>query len=183
MRRKIRLSNQEISYTLRKSARARHLRITVGQRSGVVVTMPERASMSAAEKFLRQKAIWILRSLEYFKKYPAPSYIYGKYADSKSKAHEFAMQKIWQLNKAYRCPIGKVSIKNQKTIWGSCSRKGNINLNYKILFLPSRMAEYIMVHELCHIKEPNHSVRFWDLVAQTFPDHREIRKQLRKQGL
>jgi len=100
--------------------------------------------------------------------------------DYKTKAYEFAVQKIRQFNELYGYQIGKVTIKNQKTMWGSCSKKGNINLNYKILFLPERMAEYIVVHELCHIQEQNHSAKFWDLVTKTFPDHKALRKQFRK---
>ena len=180
MRKSIQLHNQEVSYTLRKSERARRLRITVNQGSGVVVTLPQRTSMFTAEKFLLQKAVWILRSIEYFKRSTPTLCTYGRYDDNKNKAYEFAVQKIKQFNEVYGYRIRRVSIKNQKAIWGSCSGKGNINLNYKILFLPERMAEYIVVHELCHVKELNHSAKFWDLVAKTFPDHRAIRKQLRK---
>jgi len=182
MQKSIQLRDQEVSYTIRKSERAKRLRITIGQDSGVVVTVPRRASLLAAEEFLLKKAKWILRSIEYVRKSIPLHNTYGRYEDNKNKAYEFAVQKIEQFNEAYGYTIKRVSIKNQKTIWGSCSRKGNINLNYKIVFLPERMAEYIVVHELCHIKEHNHSVRFWDLVAQTFPDHKAIRKQLRKEG-
>jgi len=180
MRKSIQLRDQEISYTLRKSEWARRLRITVDQKSGVVVTLPRQGSMLAAEKFLLQKALWILRSIDYFKNKPSPSHTYGRYEKNKNKAYKFAVQKIKQFNEVYGYRIGRVNIKNQKTLWGSCSRKGSINLNYKILFLPERMAEYIVVHELCHLKEQNHSVRFWDLIAETFPDHKTIRRQLRK---
>ena len=182
MQKSIQLRDQEILYTLRKSERAKRLRITIGQDSGVVVTLPRKASLFAAEEFLLKKAIWILRSIEYFKKSIPLQNTYGRYEDNKNKAYEFAVQKIKQFNESYGYELGRIRIKSQKTIWGSCSRKGNINLNYKIIFLPEHMAEYIVVHELCHIKEHNHSQRFWDLVAQTFPDHKAIRKQLRKRG-
>jgi len=183
MKKTIQLRNQEVFYTLKKSDRAQRLCITIDQGSGVVVTLPQRTSMSAVEKFLTQKAAWILRSLEYFKhseRNIPQQYIYGSYVKNKDRAYEFAIQKIQQFNKVYGYRIKNVRIKNQKTIWGSCSRKGNINFNYKILFLPEHMAEYIVVHELCHIQEQNHSVVFWDLVAKFFPDHREIRRKLRK---
>lgn len=183
MQKSIQLHNQEISYTLRKSARARRLRITVGQRSGVVVTLPQRASLVAAEEFLLQKAIWILQSIEYIKKNIPLQHTYGRYEDNKNKAYEFAVQKIEQFNKVYEFPVRKINIKNQRTMWGSCSKKGNLNFNYKILFLPERVAEYIVVHELCHLKELNHSRKFWDLVARTFPDHQKIRKELHSREL
>jgi len=60
---------------------------------------------------------------------------------------------------------------------------GNLNFNYKIVDLPKRMADYIIVHELCHLKQMNHSPKFWKLVAQTIPDYREIKKGLIKNGL
>ena len=183
MQKSIQLHNQEISYTLRKSERAKRLRITVGQDSKVVVTLPQEASLVAAEEFLLKKAIWILQSIEYVKKNIPLQYTYGRYEDNKNKAYEFAVQKIKQYNEVYGYYIGRVSIKNQKTIWGSCSRKGNLNFNYKILFLPERIAEYIVVHELCHLKELNHSREFWGLVARIFPDHQEIRKELHSREL
>ncbi len=74
---------------------------------------------------------------------------------------------------------GGVSIKGQQTRWGSCSAKGRINLNYKLLFLPRAWVRYVLVHELCHTVELNHSARFWDLVQQFEPGAREISAALR----
>jgi predicted metal-dependent hydrolase len=73
----------------------------------------------------------------------------------------------------------RIAIKNQKTRWGSCSKSGNLNFNFKIALLPDRAAEYVVVHELCHLAQMNHSKKFWDLVAQTIPEHRKIRQQLK----
>ena len=75
--------------------------------------------------------------------------------------------------------VGKVAIRNQKSRWGSCSKKGNLNFNYKLVFLPPEIRDYVIVHEVCHIKEFNHAREFWDLVAETVPDYRELRKRLR----
>ncbi|MDG4553854.1 MAG: SprT family zinc-dependent metalloprotease [Candidatus Competibacter sp.] len=74
---------------------------------------------------------------------------------------------------------GGVSIKGQQTRWGSCSARGGINLNYKLLFLPHEWVRYVLVHELCHTVELNHSSRFWDLVRQFEPGAREISAALR----
>ncbi|MFA5730367.1 MAG: M48 family metallopeptidase [Candidatus Paceibacterota bacterium] len=62
-------------------------------------------------------------------------------------------------------------------------RKGNLNFNYKIALLPERLADYIIVHELCHLKEVNHSQKFWNLVAKMMPDYLEIRNELKKSGI
>jgi len=96
MQKSIQLRGQEILYTLRKSVRAKRLRVTIGQGSGVVVTLPREASLFAAEEFLLKKAIWILRSIEYFKKSIPSQNTYGRYEDNKNKAYEFAVQKIEQ---------------------------------------------------------------------------------------
>jgi len=84
------------------------------------------------------------------------------------------------LNRFYGFKIGSVAIRNQKTRWGSCSGKGNLNFNYKVMFLPKEFADYIIVHEICHIKEMNHSIDFWNLVGISIPDYRRIRRELKK---
>ena len=78
--------------------------------------------------------------------------------------------------------VGKIAIRNQRSRWGSCSKKGNLNFNYKIVFLSPEQQDYIIVHEICHIKEFNHAKSFWDLVAETIPDWKKIRGELRKVG-
>ncbi|PIP23438.1 MAG: hypothetical protein COX90_01110 [Candidatus Nealsonbacteria bacterium CG_4_10_14_0_2_um_filter_38_17] len=70
-------------------------------------------------------------------------------------------------------------MKNQKTRWGSCFKKGNPNFNYKIALLSQRLADYIVVHELCHLGELNHSQKSWNLVAKAVPDYPEIRDELK----
>ncbi len=76
----------------------------------------------------------------------------------------------------------RVSIRNQKTRWGSCSRKGNLNFSYKLALLPPHLADYIIVHELCHLGQLNHSPAFWALVALTVPDFVRHRQELRQAG-
>ncbi|MGI5841594.1 MAG: M48 family metallopeptidase, partial [Patescibacteria group bacterium] len=90
---------------------------------------------------------------------------------------------IKHFNKNYGFKFGKITIKAQKTKWGSCSKKGNLNFNFKIMVLPKDIRDYIIVHELCHIKEQNHSNKFWNLVAMTIPDYLSIKKQLIVVGL
>lgn len=79
------------------------------------------------------------------------------------------------------CPR-KVTIREQKTRWGSCSSKGNINLNWRLIMAPMEAIDYVIVHELCHMKEMNHSQNFWNLVESILPDFDESRKWLKANG-
>lgn len=83
-------------------------------------------------------------------------------------------------NQFYNFSYNKVFIKNQKTRWGSCSSKGNLNFSYRIIFLSPEAQDYLIVHELCHLKEFNHSQKFWDLVAKQVPNWQEIHQKLRR---
>jgi len=103
----------------------------------------------------------------------------NNYFKHKEAALGLAVDRANRYAGIYRCRFNKITIKNQKTRWGSCSKKGNLNFNYRILFLPEETRDYIVVHEICHLKELNHSRKFWALVAQVFPNHKEIRRGLR----
>lgn len=103
----------------------------------------------------------------------------GEYRKFKEQSRGFIKQKIIELNQFYNFSFNRVCIKNHKSRWGSCSKKGNLNFNYKIIHLPLELAEYIVVHELCHLKELNHSSRFWALVAHAVPDYKARRKKLK----
>lgn len=76
-----------------------------------------------------------------------------------------------------------VRIKEQKTRWGSCSRKGNLNFNWKIVMAPPKVMDYVIIHELCHIKHMDHSKQFWGLVQQYMPEYKEARSWLRENGI
>lgn len=76
--------------------------------------------------------------------------------------------------------IGKIAIRDQRSRWGSCSKRGNLNFNYRLAFLPAELQDYIVVHEICHIKEFNHGPDFWSLVRETVPGFNELRHKLRK---
>ena len=103
--------------------------------------------------------------------------LYEKY---KEEARELVLGRLEYFNRFYGLLWNRVSIRNQKTRWGSCSKKKNLNFHYKLALVPAPLADYVVVHELCHLKEFNHSGRFWDLVAETIPDHQRRRKELQK---
>lgn len=79
----------------------------------------------------------------------------------------------------YGLSHGAIAIRAPKRQWGSCSSRGNLCFNYKIAALPAHLADYIVAHEICHLREMNHSPRFWALVAHTHPAYTELRRELR----
>ncbi|OGH84174.1 MAG: hypothetical protein A2261_01050 [Candidatus Magasanikbacteria bacterium RIFOXYA2_FULL_44_8] len=103
-----------------------------------------------------------------------------KYLQYREQARALVYALVAQVNQHYHFPIGRITIRNNRSRWGSCSKKHNLNFNYKLVFLPEHLAEYIVVHELCHIGQFNHSQKFWDLVGEYASDYvgriRELKK-------
>lgn len=120
------------------------------------------------------------RKIKYKKRKTKKNLDYLKY---KNQTATLVKNRLEYFNLIYNFKYNRIVIRNQKTRWGSCSKKGNLNFNYKIILLSPKQADYIIVHELCHLKEFNHSGKFWDLVAQAVPDYKEIRSSLRTNGL
>ncbi|MFA6190292.1 MAG: M48 family metallopeptidase [Candidatus Staskawiczbacteria bacterium] len=98
----------------------------------------------------------------------------------REQARRFATERINYFNKFYGFKVNRIAIKNTSTRWGSCSSRGNLNFNYKIIYLRPALADYLIVHELCHLGELNHSKRFWALVSKTIPDYIIINKELKR---
>ena len=186
MKRRIRLHEKKVEYTLRVSKRARRMRLAIYCDGAFVVTIPREMNQSLVEKFIIQKSQWIVDKMEYFKS--VSSFVFktnskNDFAEHRGDALSLAINRISYFNEAYKFTFNKINIKNQKTRWGSCSKKGNLNFNYKIALLPSRLSDYIIIHELCHLGEFNHSRKFWNLVAKAIPDYLDIRKELKQGGI
>lgn len=197
MQKTIQLGTETIEYALKISARAKIVRVTVSLGGEVVLTMPERLwgrfGESFAEQMLQSRAEWILAKIEHFKalqdKVVSGQVVVKKlskkderarYFEHKEAARKLAHERVEYFNTFYKFRVGRISIKNTKTRWGSCSRKGNLNFNYKIALLPPKHADYIVVHELCHLGQFNHSKKFWALVEKTIPDYLHIHNELKK---
>ncbi|MCX6703519.1 MAG: M48 family metallopeptidase [Candidatus Zambryskibacteria bacterium] len=192
MLKEIKLQERKIEYLLKISKRASQLRLTVQTNGGVIVTAPELLSLGFIERAVGSRAKWILEKIEYFKKIgtfgknliPRPRVTkkqkHAHYLEHKEVARKLVGERLEYFNTFYKFNIGRISIKNTKSRWGSCSRKGNLNFNYKIALLTPRQADYIIVHELCHLGQFNHSKKFWDLVAQSIPEYKKIHTELRK---
>ena len=147
---------------------------------------------SRADKFVDEKREWIEKTVDKMmrkserakKRVPRmelPRLRRGtkNYKEAQEQARKLVEERLNYFARAYPSSYSRVFIRNQKTLWGSCSRAGNLNFNYKIIHLAPELVDYIIVHELCHLREMNHSKKFWDLVGKEIPDHVMRRKQLR----
>lgn len=97
----------------------------------------------------------------------------------KEEARAIINARVAHYNRYYNHPVRRIFIKNSKSRWGSCSSAGNLNFNYKLLFLPPEVLDYVVVHELCHLRHFNHGPEFWALVAEALPNHKDLRRLLR----
>ena len=184
MQKKIVLGNQRICYALRKSRQVRNIRLSIRRDGNLMVSVPRGVRQSFVERILREKASWILEKIAESQNNARERLsrdqtiaIYKQYRDH---ALALAENRIRELNARYQFEFNRITIRNQTSRWGSCSKKKNISFNYRIALLRPDLADYIIVHELCHLEELNHSPKFWTLVSRTFPNHREVRKELRK---
>lgn len=183
MMQSLRLAGRTVDYTLRISRRAKRLRLAVYQGGQFIVTAPARLSLGFIERFIVQKSAWVLEKIDRQTLLPPPVRHKSSRADFlkyKAVARKIAKDRMQYFNTFYNFSWKRVSIKNQRTRWGSCSKQGNINFNYKIALLPPPQADYVVVHEMCHLAEMNHSKKFWQLVARTVPNYMQLRKELKK---
>jgi predicted metal-dependent hydrolase len=101
------------------------------------------------------------------------------YLAHKEAARATILARLAHYNAHYGHTVRRVFIKNSKSRWGSCSSRGNLNFNYKLIFLPPKVLDYVVVHELCHLRHFNHGPEFWALVAEACPEHKRLRQALR----
>lgn len=102
------------------------------------------------------------------------------YQQHKEYARAVILEHLERYNEQYQLPYKRVAIRNQRRCWGSCSALGNLNFSYKVALLPPCLRDYIIVHELCHLRELNHSARFWAAVAEALPDYQARAQHLRQ---
>ncbi len=181
----IKLRNKIINYTLKLSLRAKRLRLAVYPDGSLVVTKPRLLSIEIVEKFLHEKENWLISRITSFKNTkidPLNLLTRRDYLNNREKAREIITARAKFFSEIYNFKYKQINIRDQKTRWGSCSRSGNLNFNFRLLYLSSESRDYVVVHELCHLKEFNHSRAFWGLVAREVPNFRELRAKLKKGG-
>jgi len=167
---------------IRKHKRAKQFRLSIEAGGNVFLTLPFFVSFKRGQEFLESKAEWIMEKTKKSLLSPKSFLREGsrdEYELYKEKARELILDRIRFFQTVYPFPYERISIRHTETRWGSCSEKKNLNYSYRLFFLPERLRDYVIVHELCHLKEMNHSKRFWALVAQAMPRFRELRKELK----
>jgi predicted metal-dependent hydrolase len=173
----------DFEYDIKRSRTARNLRISVFRDGRVLVSKPRWMLDLVARKFVASRREWIMERQREFAKDPKIKLCSGtvaEYRKSKEAALELSKRKCAAFAAMLGLNFNSITVRRQKTRWGSCSKKGNLNFNYKIVFLPEDLQDYLVIHELCHLKEFNHGKKFWDLVATLVPDFKKRRLMLKK---
>lgn len=184
MKKIIRTPERTISYTVKKSMRAKHVRISVNCDGAVLVTRPACVPFERIEEIVVRKLGWIVGKIDFFKNLTTTRRrSVAEYRKQRKSALDLVQARIAYFNQQYGFTIGRISIRNQRTRWGSCSKRGNLNFNHRIVGLVPELVDYIVVHELCHLVELNHSKQFWKLVEQTMPRYNELRRELKQNSL
>ena len=169
-----------MTYTLIRSRR-KTVAIQITPEGEVLLRVPNRMPKKEAEAFLESKRSWIEGHLA---KLPQPQEKLTA-EEVKALARQAAVDlqpRVERLAKRMGLTYGRITIRSQRTRWGSCSAKGNLNFNCLLALCPEEVREYVVIHELCHRMEMNHSPRFWALVAKYCPDYARCRKWLKDNG-
>jgi predicted metal-dependent hydrolase len=170
---------------LAHSRRARRIVISVRTGRGVRVAVPRRTSFKSALEFVRTKKTWIIKHVARVKEYEKRKRAFDEVFQSidKIEARKKITTRLAQLAKQYGFTYKKVSIRNQRTRWGSCSAKGNISLNIKLVALPPELFDYVILHELVHTRVHNHSRKFWEELDKYVSNGKAKAKSLIEYGL
>ena len=164
---------------IERSSRAKNLSLTVRPFKGVRVAVPPRVSFAHAEMFARSKAGWIKKHLDKMERLEHEAQVIKKnHPIDRVEARKYLVARLNQLSEKYGFTYNKVFVKNQKTRWGSCSGKNNINLNMNLVRLPQELIDYTLLHELVHTRVKNHSQRFWDQLDKLLGDAKRLDKKL-----
>ena len=163
--------------------------IQVNSDLSVTVRAPYSASEKDIEEILKKKEAWISRHIEKIKKTkerfeaePTEKLTREKVIALAEEALKVIPERVEYFAKVIGVTYGKITVRNQKTRWGSCSSKGNLNFNCLLMLAPPEVLDYVVVHELCHRKQMNHSKAFWLEVEKVLPNYKEVRKWLKEQG-
>jgi predicted metal-dependent hydrolase len=164
---------------LERSRRAKHINLSVSPFKGVRVAVPYGVSFARAEEVAQSKAGWLKRHMDRMvlvekevTELKKNNYI------NRREARKSIIKRLNKLSENHGFNYNKVFVKNQKTRWGSCSEKNNINLNVNLVLLPDELIDYAILHELVHTRIKDHSKRFWDELNKYVGCAKELDRKL-----
>ena len=166
----------------------RSISIQVTNEGKIVVRAPFSMTDQRIQSFLEEKERWIRKQIQLVEEQRRCAKEAGKLSYEEirllaEKAKDVFARKTAFYAKLVGVDYGRITIRNQKTRWGSCSAAGNLNFNCLLMLTPEEVQDYVVVHELCHRKEMNHSKAFWNEVEKVLPDYKERRKWLKNEGM
>jgi len=171
-----------IPYTLIRSRR-KTISIQITPAGEVVVRCPSRMSKREVQAFVESRNSWVEKHLLSIQSRPQlPAFTEEELQALALLAKEDISKRVRFHADRIGVSYNRITIRSQHTRWGSCSSKGNINFNCLLMLMPPEVRDYVVVHELCHRKEMNHSPAFWLEVEQVFPNYREAKKWLKERG-
>ena len=177
-----------MEYKLIRSNR-RTISIEVKPDLTVVVRAPKRVAEREIKRIVAGKEDWICKHLEKMRmkkeqlEEPGETTLNAEdIRELTKRAKEYIPGRVRYYAGIIGVSYGRITIRKQKTLWGSCSAKGNLNFNCLLMMTPEDVIDYVVVHELCHRKQMNHSKAFWNEVGRVLPDYNERRKKLKAEG-
>lgn len=175
----------EIKYRLIRSNRKR-LSLEINE-NGLTIRAPKYAGNDDIRQFIMKNESWIIKNLEKYdsrrKKYEGIKKLsIDEIRQLADEAVDYIPKRVEYYAKIIGVTYGRITIRNQKTRWGSCSSKGNLNFNCLLMLTPKEVIDSIVVHELCHRIEMNHSKRFYELVLNAFPEYYKWNNWLKENG-
>ena len=171
-------------YTIKISDKARKYHLEIDWQKGLVVVVPKRWNPKFVQELLEDKRSWIDKHLQKIHREQQidPQEVINEHnlSTRQIKVNFQREADYWAnlINVSYE----RIFIRTQKSKWGSCSSQGNLNFNLHLAYAPPGVREYVVIHELCHLREPNHSSRFWALVEKYCPDYQIPKRWLRVNG-
>ncbi len=180
-RRMNRPTQEQITYEWVRSRR-KTIAIQIKEDGRVVVRTPYFASKAQVEEFLKEKADWIIKNQRKVEEARNQrDFITDELRrEGVERALQIFPERVEYYARLMGISYGRITIREQKTRWGSCSSKGNLNFNWKLVLMPMEILDYVVVHELAHRRQMNHSEAFWEIVEQVLPDYKERRRRLKE---
>lgn len=151
---------------------------------GLIVRAPYRVTQKQIDAFLLSRLDWIKKAREKMEQRPAPGdpLTIEEIRSLAERAMQYIPERVAYYAPRVGVTYGRITIRNQKTRWGSCSAKGNLNFNCLLMLMPPEVIDSVVVHELCHRKEMNHSKRFYEEVLRVYPDYHKWNRWLKENG-